>query len=85
MDDTVEDSMTGSVMCDPAEEKKEAEMMNTHTQILLDLLKSVTRLETKIDLMQAEDAREDASESAAVVNPMITSPQLEFDLPPPIL
>ena len=76
---SMEDMMsTLSVPSTPAD--KAGMEMSTHTEILLDILRTVTRIETKLDMDMASDSAEPLVGSPVMTSAMFdgVSQQLDF-------
>lgn len=73
------------MMAAPMDAKQESFSKETdkHGEMMCQVLMGLGRLEAKIDMMMAEDKKEESGYSEPVAtNPAIHSTQLEFDLPP---
>ena len=78
------------MMAAPMDAKQESFSKETdkHGEMMAQVLMGLGRLEAKIDMMMAEDKKEDTGEKETedsgpelTTNPAIHSTQLEFDLP----
>lgn len=73
------------MMAPPLDYKQEefSKESGSHGEMMCQVLMGLGRLEAKIDMMMAEDKKEESGYSEPVAtNPAIHSTQLEVDLPP---
>ena len=53
--------------------------------IMIEVLQSITRVETKLDMMRQEETEEEGDDSEMPMNLATQSPMLELEFPPFIL